>query len=272
MIFINLDISPILELAQGFSSTVDKAMREAVRDLTMQAHAHILENVQQKLHSTRQKYVDALGFHQVDQDTWLITLDKGAMWIEEGIKPGTSMLDGLLKSKKAKTAKDGSRYAIIPFSHKGGKTSQTTAQQDLTATIKKEMKARNIPYGNLETDAGGKPKVGLLHSFNIMNGPLKSHEGPGQGKGPVGAPRQGVTGIPFLQGVRVYQRPVQDKLGNTSVKKSIMTFRVASSKHPEKFRHPGLEARKFLDEAAAWALKEFEEHIRDQILVQVSNL
>lgn len=272
MIYINLDLGILAELAKDFRPTIDRAMKDAARDLAMQTHAHILEEVQEKLHSTREKYVNALDIQQVDNDTWVITLKKDAMWIEEGIPPNKDMLDGLLKSQKAKTAKDGSRYLVVPFEHKKGQTSQTPAQKNLTDTIKAEMKKRKIPYGKLETDATGKPKTGLLHSFDIMKQPIKTGHGPGQGKGPVGAVKQGPTGIPFLQGVRVYQHAVKDKQGKEHIQKSIMTFRVASSKHKGTGRwiHPGLEAKKFFDEAAKWAQKEFEDRIRDQILISVA--
>src|SRR6185369_6175367 len=108
---------------------------------------------------------------------------------------------------------------------------QTHAAKDLTDTIKAEMRRRKIPYGNLEKGADGQPKTGLLHSFDIMKAPNKTGEGPGQGKGPVGKVRQGPTGIPFLQNIRVYQKSVTDKkTGKSSVSKSIMTFRTVSSK------------------------------------------
>ena len=271
MIYFNLDLGPIVGMVKNLDSSVRKAMNDAARDLTAQTHAHILEQVQSKLHSTREKYVKALSFKQVDADTWVIELDKDAMFIEEGLKPNTDMLDGLLKSSKAKTAKDGSRYIVVPFQHNKGATQQTPAQTTLTNTIKSEMKKRKIPYGKLETGADGKPKTGLLHSFDIMKQPIKTAPGAGSGHGPIGAVKQGPTGIPHLQGVRVYQTKVKDAKGKESVKKSIMTFRVASSKMKGQGRwvHPGLEAKKFLDEAADWALKEFETRIRDQILISV---
>jgi hypothetical protein len=272
VIHFNLDFGPILAMVRNFDSTVRKALDDAARDLTAQTHAHIVEKVQASLHSTREKYLNALSFRQVDSETWVIELGQDAMFIEEGIKPNTDMLDGLLKSPKAKTAKDGSRYIVVPFEHKKGKTQQTPAQTSLTDTIKKEMAKRQIPYGKLENGPDGKPKTGLLHSFDIMKAPIKTGPGPGSGHGPIGKVKQGPTGIPHLQGVRVYQTKVKDSSGKESVKKSIMTFRVASSKMKGQGRwvHPGLEPKKFLDEAAEWALKEFEGRIRDKILISVS--
>jgi len=272
LFFLNLDLGNLNDLVKEFRPAADKAMKDAARDLSAMTFAHIQEEVQEKLHSTRDKYIQAMKIDQADEDTWVITLDKSAMWIEEGIPPNKDMLDGLLKSKKAKTAKDGSRYLVVPFKQNKGPTSSTPAQQNLTDTLRAEMKKRNIPYGGIEKDDTGKPKLGLLHSFDIMKNPLKTANGPGQGHGPVGKVKQGPTGIPFLQGVRIYQQKVKDKAGKESVKKGIMTFRVASSKHKGTGRwiHPGLEAKRFFDEAARWAIEEFETTIKDRILISVS--
>lgn len=272
MIYINFDLGIIQELQQSFRSEAEKALKEATRDLAMQTHAHIVEEVNSKLHSTREKFLNALSFDEVGQDTFMIHLDKSAMWIEEGLPANYDMLEGLLKSKKAKTAKDGSRYVVVPFEHKKGPTQSTAAEQDLTNTIKSEMRKRKIPYGKIEKNGDGSAKTGLLHSFDIMKAPVKSANGPGMGRGPIGAVKQGPTGIPFLQGVRVYQSKQKGKNGKEHVSRSIMTFRVASSKHKGQGRwvHPGLQAKKFLDEAAQWALKEFEAKIKNQVLISVS--
>ncbi len=241
---------------------------DAMRDLSAQAHAHLLEQVQSKLHSTRQKYIDALRFEQVEDGAWLITLEPSALWIEEGIPANREMIDDLLKSKKAKMSKDGSRYLSVPMQHNKGPSQQTPAQQDLTATLKSELKRRNIPYGKIEKDSAGNPKVGLLHKFDIRHGPMKTAHGPGQGKGLIGQVRQGSSGIPFLQGVRVYQKPVKDKTGKTSVQRSIMTFRTVSSKQKGsgKWVHPGLTPKHFFEETADWALQEWERRIKDKVL------
>jgi len=270
MIYINVDLSQILKLGEELEGKAREVLSDALKDLSTQAHAHIVEQVNEKLHSTRAKYIEALKFQEVGNDTWLITLEPSALWIEEGIPANKEMIDDLLKSNKAKMSKDGSRYLSIPFKHGPGvgRTTSTPAQQDLTATIKSEMKRRGIPYGNIEKDSHGNPKLGLLHKFDIKNSPLKTGLFPGQGKGLVGHVRQGPTGIPFLQGVRVYQRQVQDKAGKGSVQRGIMTFRTVSSKHKGTGRwvHPGLTPKNFFEEAADWAAREWEQHIRDKVL------
>ena len=265
MISLNIDLSAVTDLNNSLRPKINAALKNAAQSLSAQAHAHLLELVQAKLNSTRETYVDAIGFSQVNDSTWVINLDKSAMWIEEGL-PEHEMLDNLLKSPKAKMAKDGSRYIVVPFKHNKGPTQQTKAAGDLTATIKQELKKRQIPYGKIERDEKGQAKLGLLHKFDIMKDPVKSHDGPGQGHGPIGQVRQGMTQIPFLQSVRIYQRNIKG-----SVKRDIMTFRVASSKHKGtgKWVHPGLKPRKFMDETAEWALKTWDA-IRDEIIKSVT--
>lgn len=267
MIYLNLDLSGALELRKELEPKIQRALNEAARDLATAVHAHILEEVQSKLHSTRDKYIAGLEFKQINDSTWVISLDKSAMWIEEGM-PEHEMLDNLLSSPKAKTAKDGSKYLVVPFDHKKGPTQQTQAGKSLTDTIKQEMAKRKIPYGKVETDADGKPKIGLLHKFDVLKSPLKTQNAPGQGKGPIGQVRQGPTGIPFLQGVRVYQKKIKDAAGKEGVKRGIMTFRVASSKHKGSGRwvHPGLEAKRFFEEAQEWALNQWTEKIMPDIM------
>jgi len=266
VISLNVDLTAILDLQKELEPKVQTALLEAAQGLALQAHAHVLEEAQSKLHATRDKYVSALNFKQISKDAWVISLDASAMWIEEG-KPEGTMLDDLLSSPKAKTAKDGSTYIVVPFQHNKGPSRQTPAQNDLTSTIKQEMRQRKIPYGKLETDEHGKPKMGKLHTFDIW-APMKTAQGPGQGHGPIGAPRQGPTGIPFLNRVNVYQREIKNAAGKSSVRKDIMTFRVASSKHYAEGRwyHPGTPARNLMDTTADWALKVWETKIVPDLL------
>lgn len=271
MFYAHLDASDILGLSD-IKEKIDAASKDALRDLSMAAHAHLIEQVQSKLRSTREKYLDALSFQQVSDDTFMITLDAKAMWIEEGIAPNTDMLEGLLNSPKAKTSKDGHKYIVVPFEHNKGPSKQTQAQQSLTATIREELKRRKIPYGKLEMDASGKPKTGLLHSFDIKDKPIKEMHAPGQGKGPIGHVMQGPTGIPLLKGIRVYQREIKDKAtGKSKIVKSIMTFRVASSKQrgTGQWVHPGLEPKHFFEETVDWCNKLLDEQIIPKIFFSI---
>lgn len=286
MFHIHFDLSALVRFDEALKPALEAAAKQAAQTLTAQTHAHIVEQVQARNRSTREKYLDNLSFHQVNETTWVVNLAPGAMFIEEGLPPNFDMIDSLLDDSprpwanakgmggkagmpkgRTKLAKDGSRYRVIPFEHNTAPTKQTPAQTDLTNTIKTEMKKQGAPWGKLEHDSGGKPLLGLVRKFDIMSKPTKALNGPGQGKGPIGAVRQGPTGIPFLQGVRVYQREVMDKQGKKNVKKFVMTFRIVSSKHKAQGRwvHPGLEGRKFFDEAFDWALKQWEDKIAPEL-------
>ncbi len=271
MFFINLDLTPLLAVGQGFDESTKAAMKQAGDRLTKMVKAHLVEEANKKLHTRRQMFIDGLSTLQLDDDTWVVNLDAKVRWIDDGMS-AHNMIDDLLKSPKAKTAKDGSKYMVVPFQHKKGPTQMTPAQKTLLDTIKSELKSRGIGYGKMETGKDGKPKLGLLHSFDIKHSPIKTANTPGQGKGPVGKVMQGPTGIPLLQGVRVYQREHTNAKGEKSVKWDIMTFRVASSKHKGQGRwdHPGTEAVHLMEEAFQWAKQAWEREIVPQLTMQLA--
>jgi hypothetical protein len=271
MFYIHLDLGPLEQYGDDLQRRATELLQAGAALLAAQTREHIIEQVQQKLHSTRETFIDHLSYKQVDAKTWMVSLDKAAVWIEEGMERH-EMIDDLLKSAKARTAKDGSRYLSVPFKHNKAPTATPVAQHSLQETLKSEMRKRGIAYGGIETNANGTPRLGLLHTFSILDKPIKTEEGPGQGHGAIGAVRQGMTGIPFLQNVRIYQRQVMDKNGVASVQKAIMTFRTVSSKQKGSGRwvHPGLKPKKFLDEAYEWALQQWETKIKDQILDELT--
>lgn len=245
-------------------------MSDAAHKLAVQAHAHIVEEVQKNLHSSREKYLKELSPPQEESPgVWKIVLGKKALWIEEGLEEH-EMIDDLLKSSKAKTSSDGSKYLSVPFEHNKGPTSQTPEAKSLTDAIKKSMKSQGAPWAKMETDAQGNIKTGKVRSFDILTQPIKTKEGPGMGHGPIGAVRQGMTGIPFLKGVQVSQKPGKDPKGKDIMVKSVSTFRTVSSKQKGSgmWVHPGFEAKHFFEKAEEWVKKEFAK-IEEEVLVDV---
>lgn len=272
-----IDLGALVQLGETLEEENVKGLAtKAVHDVAAATHAHIIEQANVKLHSRLKPFLDGLKIEAEDENTWVIALDKSVRWIDDGQEPH-SMIEDLLTEKpgskgKVHTAKDGSRYRVIPFDHGPGKgvTSTTSAQQSLISTLKSEMKKKGIPFGKMETNSDGTTKTGLLHSFDIKHAPLKTvgYGAAGQGWGPVGKVKQGPTGIPFLQGVRVYQNKVQGKDGKEKIKKSIMTFRIVSSKMSGSGRwyHPGLPPENLFEDAVAWAQKEWEENAMPQLV------
>lgn len=252
---VDINVDQILSQAQANMQALAKDIHDGVRALSANTHAHILEQVNQRLHSRQPMFTEALRYQQVDDHTWVITVPARVRWIEDGMKAG-SMLPALLKSAKAKTAKDGSRYIVVPFKRNDavkqrGPSGASAFAKQLANQVRSEMRRRNIPYQRpIERDATGKPKLGLLHAFDIMNSPRRPH-----------------WTSPALQGVRVYQRMTKGKKGEDVVSRDVMTFRVASSKHAgQKWEHPGVGPMGFLDEAQRWALNEWSFSMLPEIL------
>lgn len=209
---------------------------------------------------------------------WDITVAEGSSFVCQGLvihNSKHSMVEALLSGKHVKVNSKGEKYAVVPFKHGPGLgTTVTPAQNSLTQTIKAKLKSEGIPFGKIEKDAAGRPKLGMLHQLDITDKPLKTAEGPGQGKGPIGAAKQGPTGIPFLQGIRIYQREAAKVGGGTTVKRSIMTFRTVTAKHAAEGRweHPGLDAKNIMEDAYKWGLDLWDTIMRDKVLDRILGL
>ncbi len=284
--YVNLDLSELEDILD-LGDVADAQMQKAAADLTAQTKAKITEIANQKLHSRRNQFLDALSHFQLDENTWVVNLDKRSRWIDDGMGEH-DMLDSLLKSKKAKRAKDGSTYVVIPFQHNKTKQNMTPAQQSLINTIKSELAKVDATPNKIEMNGDGTPKLGLVRSLDIMNKPRSSGKNPlGRGMGGVA---QGPTGIPLLQGVRIYQKEINKPDGSKGVGRFVMTFRVASSKHRDqkvdtttapwrkkqgaskpqpRWRYPGVEATNIMEEGMRWALDRWEQKIAPALLARI---
>jgi hypothetical protein len=272
MLYLQLDMSAVSRLAENLRDKAEPLMQKYAADLASQTHAHIIDLATNGLHARRDRYLQALHFEQVNEVTWMIQLDAEAVWIEDGLPENFEMLDKLLNSPKAKTSADGTKYIAIPLKNGQGDVSHTAGGKEMKDAIQKEMRRMKIPFAKIERDfATGEPKLGKLHDIT-MKTPIKTHEGPGQGHGPVGQERQGRTGIPFLQGLRVYQKMGKDKIGRPQVQKAIMTFRMATSKQDksEYWVHPGLPPKHFFEKGFDWALREWEKVIGPKVLATLA--
>jgi hypothetical protein len=267
MLFVNLDLGDLAGLT-NLDEGIKKVQRDAARDLAAMTKAKLIELGNEKLHSRRQMFIDGLHMKEDEDGVFIVSLDAKVRWIDDGM-PAHNMLDALLASAKAKRAADGSRYLVIPFDHSPGQGATKTqpAKTDLISEIKSYMKTEGIPFGKIEKDAAGLAKLGKLHSFTVGDRPLKTKDGPGMGHGPKGSVRQGPTGIPFLENVNVYQG--KDSKGK--VRRSIMTFRVASSKQTgqDRWNHPGTEPINMFEDAAKWAAETWDKEIAPALINKI---
>ena len=272
MISVDIDLS---ELQKFFSvDAVQTVLEQAASELTTKTHEKVLEYARDRLKTRLPKFQAGVKVYQED-GVWVIALDKDLAWINDGVAAG-SMLPGLLGGKSAKTAKDGHKYAIVPFPQAvgSGPTNTPDWQMDLVESAKTAVKKAGLKWKELELDDQGRPKLGLLHKLK-MNTPNKTSEGPGQGWGNVGDPRVGKTGIQFMQGASVYQREVTDRAtGTKSVQRGVITFRTASEKHGAegRWQYPGLEKTNIFEDAYEWALDELERTVQPQVNEKIAEM
>ena len=236
------DTDALSESFGELKEEVKRAMDEGVKALAAMTHAHVQELANEKLNSTRKRYLDNLGFEEVSKGIWVVSLDEPAMFIEDGRKAGP-MHDDLLRNG-AKVSKEGFRYRAIPFEHSKPSSEQTGFQQNLKAKIRAELKKAGVPYKKIEYNGDGSPKLGKLHKFNFSS-PLPSAK----------------ASHPALHGVTIYQS--QDSHGK--VKRDILTFRIITEKDKSKWHHPGLEAKNFFEQSLEWAERTWESEILPSI-------
>jgi hypothetical protein len=230
---------------KDFKVEVVQALEDGVRQLSAMTYAKVTELAQEKLTATRKIYTDNLEYKEVSPGLWVVSLDEPALWIEDGRKSG-SMLNDLLR-KGAKTSKDGHRYKAIPFDHGKPPSQMDPFARMLVAKVRSELKKASIPFKKLEYTPEGSPRLGKLHTMNISS-PYPSK----------------VASHQALWGLNIYQT----KTVGGEVKRDIMTFRMASDAHPEKWIHPGRPPAEFFETALIWAEKEFEDNILPAILAK----
>jgi len=241
---IKIDVQSLSKQLKEYAMEAEADMRKGVANLSALSHAKIRDLAAEKLHSTRNTFLDNLSqVEEVVPGVFVITLNEAALFIEEGMERH-DMKPDLLK-KNAKVGKNG-RYKIIPFEHSKLPQNMTGKEQNIVQQIKQKLKEEKVPFKKIEYDAKGNPKTGKLHSFNWGG------ERPGKGN----------TGV--LQRVSIYQS--KGPTGN--IRRDIMTFRTVSEGQTDKWYHPGIKAAKILDEAGDWAEKEFYNSILPEIIAK----
>lgn len=268
MIYCNLDLSELEKLI-ALGEVSKKELNRAVSKLAAAAKDHAVGLASERLHSRRETFVKALDYFKAEEGVYVLNLDHEARWIDDGL-PARNLTEIMLKSPKAKTAKDGSKFLSIPFQHNQKKSNMTPAQQSLTATIKKELGKVGASLNGIETDKNGQAKMGLVRSMDINTKPLST---PAQliGRGPPGQVAQGITGIPILKGVSIYQKEITKKDGSKGVGRFVMTFRTISSKHSEtgQWDHPGLEPVHIFEDTFDWAVKTWKNEIVPAMIASI---
>jgi hypothetical protein len=242
-----IDIESIASQFKEEMQEVQDQLYEGVQALAAMTHARTIELANEKLRSTREDYIEALSFKEIEKGIWVVSLDEKMLWVEDG-KDSGSMVDDLLK-KNAKVSKSGEKYKVIPFEHSKSPSKMSKHHESLVNDLKKELKARQIPFKKIEKNPDGSPRLGKLHSMNIES--------------PLPTPR---AKHPIFHGLNIYQR--KDESGK--IRRDVMTFRIVKESHKNagKWYHPGIDAYKLMDQAFEYSTKEFENTIMPAILAK----
>jgi hypothetical protein len=245
----NIDAAAIAEQFKEMKLEVEQDLNKAVANLAAITDAKVKEMASQELKTSRQPFMDSLGFEEIAPGVWIISVDEDGLWIEEGIEPNKDMKPGLL-AQNFKTSKDGHRYKAIPFDYGTAPSQQTPSTQMVVSYLKSQLRKEKVPFKKIEKNADGSPKVGKLHEFDF-----------GNPRGTMGGPGKGNT--PQFKNLSIYQSIT--KTGN--VRRDILTFRTVSSGPGSqgKWHHPGAEPKHFLDRALDFAMKTWEEKILPEI-------
>lgn len=139
---------------ENLSSMVEDELNKAVKNLAHATYTSMVSKIQSMgaSQTNRTEYLKALKFKQLGNDAYLIYLDgPWASKLEEGFGP-YSIREAMLKSQKTvevgsragqpwvRTAKDGHKWAVVPFEHK---QNTVGAKGGDLATDIKQMFAQN---------------------------------------------------------------------------------------------------------------------------------
>jgi len=239
--------------------TVIESFKAAVGNLAVAAQNYWIQSAQRKLRTSREIYIN--GLRQAESfksysassgsDVFEIQL-VGKM--PNNFEFGMESFDmkeirpGWLGGKKAKTAKDGSKYATIPFRHSVGNSRFAYTGKAKTDNLKMYLKRAVRDYGlnKMVRTASGKVKEGAVKRI-----PAKS-------------PVHG-----YLEGLTRYQKATQGvtRSGLPSGSSQLMTFRTISTKSkPEAWIHPGLDGANILPMVETWVDQQMDKII-DVVLI-----
>lgn len=250
-------------LDKDIKNLTDDIMAKAKKNVEIlagAAHSMIAKKANSKLKSTRQTYIDNLDIKKVsssgDNVIHAVVLYAGAKWLEDGQTPH-NMIEYLVNGKSGKTAKDGSRYAVIPFQHNKSANLRSAAQNKITDYVNKELKARGL---DKVITRDGKPLLGRAATVDLISR---------------GSPQSEKTFRPLLQGLTIYQSEMKgrdgkvltNKNGQARIRRDVMTFRVASTKQQGAglWDSPGRDGLKAFEEVSKELDPIWEQMIRDLV-------
>lgn len=188
------------------------------------------EQINRKLHKTKQAYLQSLDFEYLDDYNVVFTLSgkgigKLALMMEQGAPP-FDMKESFLASVKAKTGKDGNKYFTVPFRHATSEAIAESATFSNKLVKEAHLIAKNQPGVpvRFEQLPAGLQKKGVRQSVT----------------------RQGVTSPTYEHKAPQFQGLVKSVNPKHT---GYSTFRRVSEKNPDSWFHPGFEEYNLMGKA-----------------------
>ena len=234
-------------LRQFFS---DETMESVLSDVADGARAHWIKLARSNLSSSKDEYVKSIQAVQAEAGVRTISLVGWlANRVERGLDP-YDMHETLLRNTRSGTAagvkisKDGFRYRAIPFRH---------GSAGSAGRVGAPMGSAYGPHGDDSRAIGGPEGTMSLHAAVALGKSVHAAAKqlkPGQrlpagtGQAPKLHERHTTDIYAGMQRVRhTYAKATQS---------SYKTFRMISERVPEKWHHPGIEARDLSDQVGMW--------------------
>lgn len=147
------ELDDLLNINKLMEEAAVKASEEFARDL----FAYITSLANDKLNTTKEKYIKALGNGpEKVEDGWIISLDSSMIWREEG-KPAQNIGKKILESPNAKTSKrTGEKYQNVPIGDGQSSAPAVKIKVNLLSPNKKVELLGNRPQGPNKQVSGAK--------------------------------------------------------------------------------------------------------------------
>lgn len=229
---------------QGLGAEVVDGLVATAAKMSELAYNRAVEMTQDRLHSTRQQYIDALQLSQEGPGVFVVSLAEEAEKWEEGFPP-FPMLPKLAQGPKSKVAKDGHRYTVIPLRQNVGeemmlpKTSGPGGAPDMVAAIKNIVDERKFKQVKAEQSK----QTGKFTTVERYTGEIH----------------------PALKGltrIREYKGADKDE---SPISSAYFIFRVASEKQDPNthWKHPGFEGANIFPDLERWADEQLGQIVKE---------
>lgn len=233
---------------ENLAPQVEEEINQAVKNLAHAAYTGMTARIQamQINDKSRKDYLKGLKFKDLGDDSYLIYLEGDwANKLEQGFG-AYSIRDALLKSKKivgvgsrsgepwVRKAKDGHKYAAVPFEHKPHVNPSGDLARDIKNMMAKGVNGQVQSISKVFKNAEGKPISGKVASVD-----------------PADAPNKNLAGLTKYQHVHASGR----------VSSVYMTYRMVSENGKD-WTHPGHSGYQLFKQAQEFVEKEMDNIIQ----------